>query len=166
MHAYITVQVKSWKRRLFVLDGGELAYFKDGLMADRGGEVSLCGATLSYLDKSATSGCAAIEIHSGKRDLLMECDSSALAEVRASSLLSRCRFKSVYPTTAAAAAALRSGRVRFTTSSSPRTWPTSGATSPRPQRPPPPSTASGTRGGFRGSRGCSWGPTGWCTCAR
>lgn len=62
------------------MDCGEVMYFKDTTLSDKQGSVVLCGAIVNYIDESATTGCAAIEIH-GDRDLLMECDSSAVAEV-------------------------------------------------------------------------------------
>lgn len=65
------------------MDGGDLMYFKDCTLAEKNGELPLCGAIVNYIDESGTTGCAAIEVHSGKRVLLMECDSSFLAEVAA-----------------------------------------------------------------------------------
>ena len=64
------------------MDAGELLYFKDSSLSEKNGEVPLCGAIVSYIDDSTATGCASIEIHSGKRDLLLECDSSFVAEVR------------------------------------------------------------------------------------
>lgn len=64
-----------------MMDGGELMYFKDSSLAEKLGEVCLCGATCSYIDQSSKNKGALIELHCGKRDLLIEIDSVIEAEV-------------------------------------------------------------------------------------